>query len=83
MRWQLGQWGFEKKLISKLMMSNYSEMKVGNEDVLQVFVEYGSLHLRTIWHPSLYNNFLRQFLQTIVEPSIFAENSEDTRCNIP
>ena len=44
MRWQLGQWSFEKKYISKLMMSKYSEMKVGNEVVLQVFVEIGSLH---------------------------------------
>lgn len=26
------------------MMSNYSEMKVGNEVVLHVFVENGSLH---------------------------------------
>lgn len=37
---------FRKKRISKLMMSTYSEMKVGNEVVLQVFVENGSLQCR-------------------------------------
>ena len=40
----MGQWGFEKKDIQ--INDDYTEMKVGNDIVLQVFVEEGSLQCR-------------------------------------
>ena len=44
MRWQLGEWGFEKRNIQ--IDDDYTEMKVANEVVLKVFVENGALQCR-------------------------------------